>query len=101
MADMYFKIRIEEHIKKDNRSHIFKYPHSTATRFDSFSSLSFKIIDKGNSKFNLKIKEVLHINWRKPNLNSQPNHLALTLSLSTKKSFHSSGGIPVEFHWSH
>ena len=43
--------------------------------------LSFKIIDKANSKLDLKIKEALHINWRKPNLNAQQNHLALTLSL--------------------
>ena len=42
--------------------------------------LSFKIIDKANSKFDLKIKEALHINWRKPSLNAQQNHLALTLS---------------------
>ena len=40
-----------------------------------------KIIDKGNSNFDLKIKEALHINWRKPKLNAQQNHLALTLSL--------------------
>ena len=33
------------------------------------------------TKFNLKIKEALHINWRKPNLNAQQNNLALTLSL--------------------
>ena len=44
--------------------------------------LCFKIIDKVNSKFDLKIKEALHINWRKSNLNAQQNHLALTLSLS-------------------
>ena len=50
----HFKTRIEEHIKKDN---------------------------KANSKFDLKIKESLHINWRKPNLNEQQNHLALILSL--------------------
>ena len=49
--------------------------------FDSYNSLCFKIIDKANSKFDLKIKEALHINWRKPNLNAQQNHLALTLSL--------------------
>ena len=73
--------RIEEHIKKDNKSHIFKHLHSTATCFDSYDSLCFKIIDKANSKFNLKIKEALHINWRKPNLNAQQNNLALTLSL--------------------
>ena len=44
------------------------------------NSLCFKLIDKANSKFDLKIKEPLHINWRKPNLNAQQNHLALTLS---------------------
>ena len=55
--------------------------HSTATRFDLYNSLCFKIIDKANSKFDLKNKEALHINWRKPNLNAQQNHLALTLSL--------------------
>ena len=77
----HFKTRIEEHIKKDNKSHIFKHLHSTATYFDSYNSLCFKIIDKANSKFDLKIKEALYINWRKPNLNAQQNHLALTLSL--------------------
>ena len=74
-----FETGIEKHIKKDDKSHIFKHLHSTATCFDSYNSLCFKIIDK--SKFDLKIKEALHINWRKPNLNAQQNHLALTLSI--------------------
>ena len=77
----YFKTRNVEHIKKDSKSHIFKHLHSTTTCFDSNNSLSFKIIDKVNSKFDLKIKETLHINWSKPNLNAQQNHLVLTLSL--------------------
>ena len=77
----HFKNRIEEHIKKDNKSHILKHLHSTATCFDSYNSLSFKIIHKANSKFDLKIKEALYINWRKPNLNGQQNHLSLTLLL--------------------
>ena len=64
-----FKIRIEEQFKKDNRSHIFKYLRSTMTCFGSYNSLCFKIIEKANSKFDLKIKEALHINWRKPNFN--------------------------------
>ena len=45
------------------------------------NSICFKIIDKSNFKFDLKSKAALHINWRKPNLNAQQNHLALTLSL--------------------
>ena len=55
----HFKTRIEEHI--------FKHQHSTATCFDSYNSLCFKIIDKVNSKFDLQIKEALHISWRKRN----------------------------------
>ena len=39
------------------------------------------MIDRANSKFELKIKEALHIKWRKPNLNAQQNHLAPTISL--------------------
>ena len=72
---------MEEHIKKDKKSHIFKHLQSTGTCFDSYNYLRFKIIDKANSKFDLKIKETLHINWRKPNLNAKQSHLALTLSL--------------------
>ena len=66
----HLKTSIEEDIKKDNKSHIFKHLHSTATCFDSYNSLCFIIIDKANSKSDLKIKEALHINWSKPNLNA-------------------------------
>ena len=45
------KPRIEEHIKKDNKSHSFKHLHSTVTYFDSYNPLCLKIIDKANSKF--------------------------------------------------
>ena len=75
------KTRIEEHIKKNNKSHIFKDLHSTTACFDSYNSLYFKIIAKANSKLDLKIKEALHINWKKANLNAKQNHLALTLSV--------------------
>ena len=94
----YFKLpyigNLSHHIKKKlsklckefckenfNIKLVFKHLHSTTTCFDSYNSLCFKIIDKANSKFDLKIKEALHINWRKPDLNAQQNHLALTLSL--------------------
>ena len=57
-----FKTRIGEHIKKDNKCHILKHLHSTATYFDSYNSLCFKIIDKANSKFDLRITEALYFN---------------------------------------
>ena len=52
----HFKSRIEEHMKKDNKSHIFKHLHPTATSFNSYNSLCFKIIDKANSRFDLKVQ---------------------------------------------
>ena len=57
----HFKTRIEKYIKKDNNSHIFKHLHSTAACFDSYNYLCFTIIDKANSKFDLKIKEALQL----------------------------------------
>ena len=75
------KLGLRNIMEKDNKSHIFKHLHFIATSLDSYSSLSFKIIDKANSKFDFKIKEVLHINWREPNLNAQQSHLVVTLSL--------------------
>ena len=64
----YFKTMIEEHIKKDNKSHAFKHLHSNTACFDPHSCFSLKIIDKANSKVNSKIKTVLRTNWKKPNL---------------------------------
>ena len=61
----HFKTRIEERIKKDNNSPYFKHLHSTATYFDPYNCLCFKVTDKANSKFDLKTKEALYINWRK------------------------------------
>ena len=58
----HFKTRIEEHTKKDNKLHIFKRLYSSTTCFDSYNSLSFKLINKANSKFDLKIKKALDIN---------------------------------------
>ena len=57
---------------------IYTPPQHALTRIILFF---LKIIDKAKSNFDLKIKESLHINWIKPNLNAQQNHLAFTLSL--------------------
>ena len=80
----HFKTKIEEHINKDNSSrfivlNIYTPPQHLLTRAQF--SLSFKIIDRANSKFNLKIKEDLRINCTRPNSNVQQNYLALTVSL--------------------
>ena len=47
-------------MKRDKKSHIFGHSHSTTACFDSYNSLYFKIIDKANSKFDIKIEEATH-----------------------------------------
>ena len=78
--NVIFKPRLRE-ISKRITAPVFKNLHSNTICFDLHNCLSFKIIDKGNSKFYLQIKEALHINWKKPSLNAQQNHIALTLSV--------------------
>ena len=54
-----FKINVSFcfwHLSFNNNSHIFKHLHSTTAYFDLYNSLSFKIIDQPNSKFDLKMK---------------------------------------------
>ena len=46
----HFKTTIEEHMKKDKKSHLFKHLQSIKTCFDLYNSLCFKITDKANSQ---------------------------------------------------
>ena len=76
----HFKIRIEDISKRITSLillNICVRPQYALTHIILF----VLIIDKANSKFDLKIKEALQINWRKPNLNIQQNHLTPTRSL--------------------
>ena len=41
----------------------------------------FQVIDYASSPFRLKVKEALHINWLKPNLNKQKEHVRNTISV--------------------
>ena len=52
----------------NNNIYIYIYIYTTATCFGSDNYLCLKTINKVNSKFDLKNKEALHINWRKPKL---------------------------------
>lgn len=48
-------------MRKDNKSQIVEYSYSNRTCFICHDPLSFKIIHKANSKFNLKTKETENI----------------------------------------
>ena len=67
------KLRLRN-ISKTITSLIFLNIYTPRQHILTHNSLSFKIFDKANRKFGLKVKEPLEINWRKPKLNAQQNH---------------------------
>ena len=72
-------VRIREHLHADKNSHIFKHLNSNIACKNSCSESSFKIIDKANTDYALRLKEALHIKWKKPSLNAQKYHVNLKL----------------------
>ena len=77
----HFSTCVHEHPSSDKSSHIFKHLLSSERCRQSCSTDCFKILDSAPTKFQLKLKEAMHINWEKPNLNQQVHHVNLTLIL--------------------
>jgi len=72
-------IRIGEHLRTDKQSHIYKHLLSNEQCKNKCDESSFEIIDQANNEYSLKLKEALHIKWRKPVLNAQKLHVNLKL----------------------
>ena len=75
----HFKTRIDEHVKKDKKSNIYKHLHNNEECFSSFNSDCFYILDYAPTQFQIKIKEGIYIDWEKPNLSYYSFYL-VTLS---------------------
>ena len=75
-----FITRIDEHIKKDEKSHVFQHLRSKEECFSSFDLNCFSILDSATIKYQTKLKEGMCIDWEKSNLNKQKNHLFTTFS---------------------
>ena len=72
---------VREHLSSDKSSHIFKHLLRSECCRHSCSTDCFVILDSATTKFQFKLKEAMHINWEKPNLNQQVHHVNLTLTL--------------------
>ena len=81
----HFKTRIDEHMKKDKKSNIYiniyTVMKSVSQVLIQIVFFVFSILDYAPTQFQIKIKEGMYIDWEKPNLNKQLNHLATTLSI--------------------
>ena len=64
-------VRIDEHLFSDKKSHVYKHLSTSEDCKRMGNALCFSVLDRGNTKHQLRIKEGLHIKWRQPVLNKQ------------------------------
>ena len=76
----HLRTRAREHLLSDKSSHVYRHLQSSRACHDSCNTECFTILDSAASKFQIKIKEALHIKWENPILNQQLRHLDLSLS---------------------
>lgn len=76
----HFNTRINEHLKTDKHSHVYKHTHSDEKCFDSCNEKCFSILDTARTKYQLKIKEGLYIEWERPELNRQVFHYSISIN---------------------
>ena len=77
----HLSTRIEEHLKKDKKSHIFQHLDENRHCKSLSKPDCFQFIDSASSKFRLKLKETMHITWTKPSLNRQLKHVSISITV--------------------
>ena len=65
----HLSTRIRKHLNRDRTSHIFQHLQQSEACRNSCSAECFEVIDHTTTKFQVKIKEALHISWEQPSLN--------------------------------
>ena len=71
--------RIKENLVTDWKSHIMKHLLENKPCKRLCGEGCFQVIDYASSPFRLKVKEALHINWLKSDLNKRKEHVSITV----------------------
>ena len=77
----YLSIRVKEHLKTDKKSNIFAHHINNETCKALCTGICFEIIDSASTSFRLKIKEAMHIIWKKPSLNKQQKNVSISVTV--------------------
>ena len=73
--------RIEEHYRKDKKSHIYSHLQENPQCQEKVNFDYFEIIDRSSYYFRLQIKDAMHTNCETPGLNKQVKHVGITISI--------------------
>ena len=75
----HYHTRVHEHLVTDKGSHVNKHLKKSQVCRTQCDETCFTILDKANSKYDLKIKEAMHIQWIKPKINIQKKSQKMTI----------------------
>ena len=77
----HLSTRIKEHLETDKKSHIFAHLVNNETCKALSTENCFEIIDSVSTPFKLKLKEAMHIIWKKPSLNKQQKYVNISVTV--------------------
>ena len=77
----HLSTRINEDLETDKKSHIFEHLINNETCKALSTENCFEIIDFASTPFRLKLKEAMHIIWKKPPLNKQQKHVNVSITV--------------------
>ena len=83
----HLSTRIKEHLETDKKSHIFAHLVNNETCRARCTENCFEIIDSAATPFRLKLKEAMHIIWKKPSPNKQQKHVSIPITVSSSSTF--------------
>ena len=76
----HLSARIKEHLETNKKSHIFA--HFVNETCEALSTENcFEIIESTTTPFRLKLKEAMHIIWKKPSVNKQQKHVSISITV--------------------
>ena len=77
----HLSTRIKEHLETDKKSRIYAHLVDNKTCKARSTENCFKIIDSVSTPFRLKLKEAMHIIWKKLSLNKQQKHISISITV--------------------
>ena len=77
----HLSTRIKEHLETDKKSYIFAHLVNNETCKVISTGNCFEIIDSTSTPFKLKLKEAMHIIWKKSSLNKQQKHVSVSTTV--------------------
>ena len=83
----YLSVNIKQHLETNKKSYIFAHLVNIETCKALSTENCFELIDSASIPFRLKLKEAMHIIWKKPSLNKQQNDVSISITVQSSLLF--------------